>query len=587
MAKTTVALKNLSVQRLVAHARTPLFRNGYALMLSAAATSGLGVVYWMLATRYYSAEVVGLNSAVISAMLLVAGVAQLSLVSVITRFLPRAGRATGRLVGSAYALTLTVAALAGLLFVLGVRLWSPALAFLGASPLFALWFVLATMAWCIFTLQDSVLAGMQQTVWVPIENTIFAIAKIALLLLFAWPAARYGIFASWTIPGAAVLLPISYLIFRRLLPRHAQASAAQAEPLLPRRIAGYAASNYIGSMLSLAVNTLLPLLVLHQLGPQANAYFAQPWLIASSLQLIAGNMAVSLTVEAATDRERLAGYARRALVHSARLLVPLVALMLIGAPCVAAAVWPRVCGRRRRPAALAGARRAAKPGQYAVSQRRARAQPRRRNRRSSGRAVRAGAGPELPAAASVWHYGCRDRLAFQPNAGGRRHCAGPPASSHTTGAEYGNDDGFACRRARGCARPVHQHAADRAAGAEGVRAICRRRARQSLGARAPGGDRAAAAAVWPGDHVAPDAGAKRPAGPVQRADSSGRSRRPFRPRRCRPLLQRRPPRRAARRRDCWRTACARATCCSIWRCASIPASKRSSRSTRRSIRIAW
>ncbi|MDQ2997814.1 MAG: lipopolysaccharide biosynthesis protein, partial [Chloroflexota bacterium] len=119
--------------------------------------------------------------------------AQLSLVSVITRFLPRAGRATGRLVGGAYALTLSVAALAGLLFVLGVRLWSPALAFLVASPLFALWFVLATMAWCIFTLQDSVLAAMKQAVWVPIENTIFAVAKIALLLLFAWPAARYGI----------------------------------------------------------------------------------------------------------------------------------------------------------------------------------------------------------------------------------------------------------------------------------------------------------------------------------------------------------------------------------------------------------
>jgi O-antigen/teichoic acid export membrane protein/LysM repeat protein len=331
MSKNALALKNLSVQRLVAHARTPLYRNGYALILSAAATSGLGVIYWMLATRYYSADIVGLNSAVISAMLFVAGVAQLSLVSVMTRFLPRAGRATGRLVGSAYALTLAVAALAALLFVLGIQLWSPALAFLGASPLFTLWFVLATMAWCIFTLQDSVLAAMKQSVWVPIENTTFAVAKIA-LLLFAWPAARYGIFASWTIPGAAVLLPINYLIFRRLLPGHAKSSADQAEPLLPRRIAKYAASNYLGSMLSLAVNTLLPLLVVHQLGPRANAYFAQPWLIASSLQLIAGNMAVSLTVEAATDRERLAGYARRALVHTARLLAPLVVLILIGAP---------------------------------------------------------------------------------------------------------------------------------------------------------------------------------------------------------------------------------------------------------------
>ena len=111
--------------------------------------------------------------------------------------------------------------------------------FLASSPLFALWFVLATMAWCIFTLQDSVLAGMQQAIWVPIENTIFAVAKIALLLLFAWPAARYGIFASWTIPGAAVLLPISYLIFRRLLPRHAPVQRG------PGRAAGIAPDRHV------------------------------------------------------------------------------------------------------------------------------------------------------------------------------------------------------------------------------------------------------------------------------------------------------------------------------------------------------
>lgn len=140
-------MKNQILHRLVAHARLPLFRNGYALMVSAATTSGLGVVYWMLATRSYSAEVVGMNSAIISAMLLVSGIAQLSLLSVMARFLPRAGQAAGRLVATAYALTLTVAAVAGLAFVVEINTWAPALAFLGSSPLVALWFTLATMMW--------------------------------------------------------------------------------------------------------------------------------------------------------------------------------------------------------------------------------------------------------------------------------------------------------------------------------------------------------------------------------------------------------------------------------------------------------
>src|SRR5437016_588970 len=48
---------------LVAHLRLPLFRNGYALLFGSAATSGLGLLYWVFAARFYPAELVGINSA--------------------------------------------------------------------------------------------------------------------------------------------------------------------------------------------------------------------------------------------------------------------------------------------------------------------------------------------------------------------------------------------------------------------------------------------------------------------------------------------------------------------------------------------
>ena len=38
-------------ERLLAHVRLPIYRNAYALVLSSATTSGLGVVYWTLAAR--------------------------------------------------------------------------------------------------------------------------------------------------------------------------------------------------------------------------------------------------------------------------------------------------------------------------------------------------------------------------------------------------------------------------------------------------------------------------------------------------------------------------------------------------------
>ena len=72
-------LAALAGTRIGSHLRTPLFRNGYALLASSAATSALGLFYWVLAARYYSTETVGLGSALLSAMMLLSGIAQLSL----------------------------------------------------------------------------------------------------------------------------------------------------------------------------------------------------------------------------------------------------------------------------------------------------------------------------------------------------------------------------------------------------------------------------------------------------------------------------------------------------------------------------
>jgi O-antigen/teichoic acid export membrane protein len=103
---------------------------------------------------------------------------------------------------------------------------------------------------------------------------------------------------------------------------------------VPPQIASYMLGNYVGSMLSLAANTLLPLLVLSRIGASANAYFAQAWFIAGSLQLIAINMTTSLTVEAAAEQTRLSAYARSTLIHSAQLLAPLVLVITLGAPII-------------------------------------------------------------------------------------------------------------------------------------------------------------------------------------------------------------------------------------------------------------
>jgi O-antigen/teichoic acid export membrane protein len=331
-----IVAENIPFSRaqVTAHLRQPLYRNAYALIFSAASTSALGMLYWVLAARFYDTEAVGLNTAAISAMMFLSGISRLYLEGALIRFLPRAGGAASRLVRYSYLVSEAVALLAALIFLLGLDLWSPALRFLSSTPLLFWGFIIAIMAATLSTLQDSVLTGMRQAIWVPVENTVFALAKILLLVALASRFPTYGIFASWTIPMVVMLLPVNVLIFRYLMPHHMRQTAAAAEPVPPARVSRFVGANYLGYLFQLSSTRLLPLLVLHHAGSQGNAFFFLPWTIVLSLQLVASSMTSSLTVEAVTDESRLTGYARRTLLQSARLLVPVVLVVLAGAPYI-------------------------------------------------------------------------------------------------------------------------------------------------------------------------------------------------------------------------------------------------------------
>lgn len=332
MSTSPRSLAIFSITRLIEHIRTPLYRNGYALVFSSVATSGLGVVYWMLAARSYTTEAIGLNSALMSAMIFLANLSQLNLMNALNRFIPSAGRATSRLIINAYLISSVVAVISSLVFIWGIDIWSPTLSFLKANPVYVLWFVLATVTWCIFVLQDSALTGLRQATWVPIENLFFAITKILLLIAFAAALPLYGIFASWTIPVLILLAPINLLIFRYLVPRHIQTHGDKAEPIVLTQLTQYVAGDYFSSLVWMATTNLLPIMVLELAGATANAYFFLAYTIAYSLYLVSRNMGMSLIAEAAADQAKLNEYSYRTLIQTSRLLAPIVAVLVIGAP---------------------------------------------------------------------------------------------------------------------------------------------------------------------------------------------------------------------------------------------------------------
>lgn len=312
--------------RLRGHFDDQLYRTGYFLIIGTGMTSLLGVAFWALAAHSYSAHRVGLNAAAISAMALVSGVCSLGLSSVLIRYLPIAGTATKRLVSVSYGLTALLSLLFGALVALTSDVWSPSLSFLQSGG-WLIGFTLATAANTIFTLQDSVLTGLRTAKWIPLENSLYAGGKLALLLALAAALPFSGPFVAWNAPLLPAIIVINYLIYRRLIPADKSVGSLHRPTVIKM-----AAGNYGGNLFALAGTMYLPVLVANLTDPTQAAYFYVPWLFSLSLQLVALNMMTSLTVEAALDMEAMRQLARRTLAHSMRLVAPPVLLTLALAP---------------------------------------------------------------------------------------------------------------------------------------------------------------------------------------------------------------------------------------------------------------
>ncbi|OXY96114.1 lipopolysaccharide biosynthesis protein [Streptomyces diastatochromogenes] len=310
-----------------------LFRNAYALMLNTGISAVLGLGFWLAAARYYSESAVGQGSAAIAAMKLLAGLTAVTLTGALARFIPVAGPRTGRLIFLTYAGSSLIVALAAGVFLMTLDTWGPSYHFLHGSVK-GLGFIAAVVAWNLLTLQDGVLTGLRSAPWVPVGNTVFSAVKLGLLVAFAVAIPTTGVFVSWVAAIATSVVPLGWLVFRRLVPRHVKATEDHAKPPTLREIGRFLAGDYTGSLFSLAVVYLVPVIIASQVSSEDNAYFYITTTIGGTTNLLAINMGASLTVEGSHDPGRLAANTRAALRRMAKIMLPIAGVLFVGAPWI-------------------------------------------------------------------------------------------------------------------------------------------------------------------------------------------------------------------------------------------------------------
>jgi O-antigen/teichoic acid export membrane protein len=319
-------------EQLLAHMRLPLHRDGYALALNSAFTAATGLLYWMLAAHSYSPQSVGINSALISSMMFLAGIACLNLPSVLVRFLPQSGHRSRRRIVCSYALAVAAAMCAATIFIVGTGAWAPRLSFLASDRGLQLWFVFSTLAWSLFMIQDGVLTALGRAILVPVENAVFSILKLGLLALLAASLPVYGIFVSWTIAVLVSVLGVNLVVFARLMRRLPGGTAEPRLSMRDRSFARYFAGDYACSVAWLSATNLMPVIVITVAGATASAYYGLAYAVVLPIYAVAQNIGTSLTLHGAGDPDALSSLTRKAARQGLRVLLPCSCVLVLTAP---------------------------------------------------------------------------------------------------------------------------------------------------------------------------------------------------------------------------------------------------------------
>jgi O-antigen/teichoic acid export membrane protein len=303
--------------------RTPLYANALYVTLSAAVSGLLGFLFWLIVARFYSTEVVGYSSAIISALNLLAWVGLIGLDMSLVRFLPHVD-SPRRMINTCLTVASFVSLVVAGIFLAGLRFWSPALSFIRENAVFCLAFLLFAVTRTLSLVIDSAFLAGRRAGFTLLRNTIFSLLRLPLPVLFALHFRTFGVVSSF---GIALAISVALAMFVFLPRVRADYRPAPVLDLgLIKEQWWYSSRSYLSNLLMEAPAYVLPLMVVNRLGAEQNAYFYIAWMIASLLFAVPLGASQSLFAEGSHFEDRLRENVVKSLKSTFLLLVPLAIL---------------------------------------------------------------------------------------------------------------------------------------------------------------------------------------------------------------------------------------------------------------------
>lgn len=290
-------------------------------------TSGLGFVYWWVAARRFTPEVVGAGSAAISSMTLIGTFCVLGLGTLLITEIPRQPEKAAPLISTSLVVVAVAGALAGLLFASIAPLFSKQFSYLNASIVDVITYAVGVSLTSVTLVLDQALIGLLRGVRQFQRNSLFAVIKLVILALISYLFSNLTGMSVYTTWAWGNLLSIVFILIPILFKSKKPLRSYLPEWKLLRQMGGAALQHHILNTMLQFTPYALPTIVTVLLSVRMNALFYVSWMLVNFIFYIPAALTIVLHAMNSAQQSTLAQRARMTI--SLALVVSIIATILL------------------------------------------------------------------------------------------------------------------------------------------------------------------------------------------------------------------------------------------------------------------
>lgn len=300
-----------------------LYSNSIYLMLSSAIMAGFGFISWLIIARLFEAHDIGLATAMISAMGLIASLSVLGFNTGLIRFLPNSRRKDDK-INTSFTIVILATIVISAIFILGLKRFSPDLIFIKDSLLLSLIFIFFMIVSVSSSLVESVFIALRKTKFILVKNSVFSILRVVLPFLFI----GFGAFGIFSIYVSSLFVGVGIVLLILVYKFDYKPRLVFYDDII-KKIGKYSLGNYVAGFIGGLSLLVLPLMITSVIDPVTTAYYFMAMQIANLLFVIPTATTNSLFAEGSHDKKGLGKQVKKSVWIIAVLLIPAIILVIL------------------------------------------------------------------------------------------------------------------------------------------------------------------------------------------------------------------------------------------------------------------